>query len=282
MKLEDLLVMYEAVLDAPADGAPAPADPAVPDGGGSPAPADPGIGAADGQPEPASPAAPPPIDWASPEAQGALQQAIDQREQAQQQAQIEAEQAAAAQHEFSDVEEALSLLGLAPERFQAYLGRANAPLAQVAQQIEQQRVTEWVDGQLTGLGNAHPDLLGDGVTKLSELVNDDGQPLFNTGDVALSNKNAVLFAASALSSAAQQAGQQVDYAATMADGARQVAARDDLIGKIAVERFKQQIAAGGSAPHVPSGGGSGTTQLSGLEGGDELAVARRIVAERSR
>lgn len=275
------LIDFEPDGDGIPDAAAAPEPPAAPaaapDGGGGPEPAASPPGAAGDAAPAASPAAPPAIDWGSADAQAALQAAIDQREQNTAEAQRQAELAAQRQGEFSDIEEAFEMLGVAPDRMRDYLGRANPALAQAAQQFEQQQVLEWVDGQLKTLAATHPDLLGDGIAKLSEFVTDDGAPIFNSDDISLSNRNAVLFAASAL----QQAG-IADHSSAITEAAKQVTARDEQVGKIAVERYKQSLRSVGTAPNLPSGGGTGgSTQLSGLEGGDELAVARRINAERA-
>jgi hypothetical protein len=271
------LFEFEAVLDAPADGGGTPAEPAAPaapDGGGEPAPA--GVPAAPAEPPAGETPAAPAIDWASPEAQAAIADVLDAREQQAEQARQQATLEERQQTEFSDIEEAFGLLGITPDRLNAYLGRLNEPLQAVAEQVQQQQAVEWVDQQLKGLAPAHPDLLGDGL-KLAELTGEDGQPLFNEADVALGNRNAVLFAAAALN----QAGVQ-DHSAALAEAAKQVSARDEMIGRIAVERFKRELQAGGTAAVDLSGGATGgVSRLTGIEGGDELAVARRINAERS-
>lgn len=282
MLIEDLIVELETSPDA--GGEAPPASDAGTEGGGA-ADAAPDAGAAAGvEPagEPAAPAATTPIDWESPEVQAQLEQAVERREQAAAQAAAEAQAREAAKTEWSDVEEGLQLLGIDPARFKDYLGVQNAPLAQVAERVQAEEAVKWVDGQLAELGKAHPDLLGSGIAALGELKNDAGEPLFNPDDVSLANRNAVLFAASALRQAAEERGVQVDNAAVITEGAKQVAQRDELVGKIAVERYKRDLAGTGSAPSDISGGGAGVTHLSGLEGGDELAVARRINAEAAR
>lgn len=204
----------------------------------------------------------------------------------QQQAQAREAEAAAAraqENPFSDVEEGLGLLGIDAARFKEYLGVQNAPLMSVAEKVQNQEAVQWVDGQLTSLGQTHPDLLGEGVDKLSELVDDEGAPLFAPDEVRGMNRNAVLYAASALQNASVDAtgNPTLGHDVALAEGAKQTAARDQLVAKIAVERFKAELQNSGNAPRDLGGGGGGAERITGLEGGDELTVARRINAERT-
>lgn len=284
MDITDLILELEAVPDAGAGGEAPPAD-AGSEGGGA-AGAAPDAGAAAGGEttpvEPAVPAATPAIDWDSPEVADRIAHVVEQREQAAAQAAADEQARVEAQTEWSDVEEGLSLLGIDPSRFKEYLGVQNAPLAQVAEQVQAAEAVKWVDGQLAELGKTHPDLLGPGIESLAEFKTDDGAAMFDPADVSLANRNAVLFAASALEQAARSSGQQIDHGAALSEGAKQVAQRDDLVGKIAVERYKRDLSGSGNAPADISGGGAGVSRLTGLEGGDELAVARRINAEAAR
>lgn len=285
------LYELETAVDASADGgAPAATEPASAGDNGDPAAtAAPNAGAAagtdDGTPS-GEPAAGSPFnftEWAStPEGReqlGSTFQSWAAEQQAAQAAEAAAA-AAAAENPFSDIEEGLGLLGIDPARFREYMGAQNAPLAEAAQEIQAQKSIAWVDGQLSELGAAKPDLLGEGVGKLAELTGEDGSPLFNPDDVLQANKTAVLQAASAIETVAAQAGRQVSSADALKQAVDTVAARDEQIAKIAVERYKRELAGVGTAATDLSGGGaSGAVATSGLEGGDEMAVARRFARE---
>lgn len=192
----------------------------------------------------------------------------------------EAAAAAAAENPFADIEEGLGLLGIDPARFREYMGVANAPLAEAAQEIQAQKSIAWVDSQLTELAGVKPDLLGEGVGKLAEFVGEDGQPLFKPDEVLQANKTAVLQAASAIETVAAANGQQVSSADALKQATETVSARDDQIGKIAVQRYIRELSGVGAAATDLSGNGSsGVTSTTGLEGGDEMAVARRFARE---
>lgn len=272
--------LFEAVVDAPADAPASDPAPAEPDGGGEPAAPTPG--AADGIADP-TPAATPTIDsWLeSDEGQQRLNQQFEQwqsqREQAAQ-AQQEAERRQAEQAtEFTDVEEALSLLGLSPDRFRAYIDSANAPLTAVAAKVQAQEAALWVSQSIDALAQTHPDLLSEDLGKLSELVGEDGQPMFDLGQVRESNKIAVTHLADSL-----QRTYRLDNAKAIQESAKAVEARDKTIARIAVERYKQELRTASTArPDLSGGGTNGTTHLTGVEGGDELALARRWSRENS-
>lgn len=268
---------FETVADAPvADAGAADTGSASADAGndGAAAPAD--VGAAtDAAAAPVVAEPTPSIDWSSPDAQQALQQAINAREQSNLETQRQTEAQEARQTEFSDVEDALGLLGLTPDRIQAYFGRINEPFAQVAAKVQEQEQVAWVTGELGKLGTAHPDLLGEGVDKLSEFIDDDGKPLFDVAEVKQENQRAALYAAAAIS----QANPGIDHTVALAEGAKAVAARDAIVGKAAVEQFKRQLSGTGNAAVDIASGADGATRITGLEGGDELAFARRFSAE---
>lgn len=285
------LYELETAADASADGgAPAAAEPAPAGDSGDPAAtAAPNAGAAagtdDGTPS-GEPAAGSPFDFsewaATPEGREQLGTTF-QTWASEQQAARDAETAAAAaaaENPFSDIEEGLGLLGIDPARFREYMGVQNAPLAEAAQELQAQKSIAWVDGQLSELGTAKPDLLGEGVGKLAEFTGEDGTPLFNPEEVLQANKTAVLQAASAIETVAAQNGRQVSSADALKQAVETVAGRDEQIAKIAVARYQRELAGVGSAASDLSGGGaSGAAASTGLEGGDEMAVARRFARE---
>lgn len=268
------------------------------DGGGQVAPADAGaaaVGATDGGTPTGDAAAPaaPAFDfgeWSStPEGRQQLGSTFQTwaQEQAAEQAAQEAAAARAAENPYSDVEEALGLLGIDGGRFREYVGgvngTANAPLFEAANELQTQKSIAWVDQQLAGLGTAHPDLLGEGVDKLAEMVDAEGQPLFDAAEVRDLNRNAVLFGASALSTASldAQGNPTLAHDVALSEAAKQVAARDQIVGKVAVQKYIADLENRGNAPRsVDGNGASGATFLSGTEGGDETTIARRIIQER--
>jgi hypothetical protein len=195
------------------------------------------------------------------------------------QAAAEAAAAAAAENPFADIEEGLGLLGIDAARFREYLGVQNAPLTEAAQKIQAQESIAWVDGQLTELATTKPDLLGEGVAKLAEIVGEDGQPLFKADEVLQANKTAVLQAASAIETVAAANGQQVSSADALKQAAETVSARDEQIAKIAVERYKRELGGVGAAATDLTGNGSSGVGSTGDIGGDEMTVARRIIRE---
>lgn len=195
------------------------------------------------------------------------------------QAQAEAAAQAAAQNPFADVEEALGLLGIDPERWAAFNAHINAPALEAAARMQAEQATEWVDQQLTGLGEQHPDLLGT-LEGLAELKNAEGEPLFKPEEVLTANRNAVLFAASALEQAARADGKQLAPDKALALGVEQTMKRDEVIGKIAVEKYKAELSAVGGAARDLTGTGGGGTERTEVQG-DELALARRLIADRA-
>lgn len=195
----------------------------------------------------------------------------------------EAELAAqrATENPWTDIEEGLGLLGIDPQRFREYNAHLNAPLTSVAERVQNQEAVQWVDQQLTQIGSAHGDLLGEGVDKLAELVDDEGNQLFNPDEVRGANRTAVLYVASALQNASVDASGNptLGHDVALSEAAKQVDARDQIVAKIAIQKYIADLENRGSAPRDLSGGPSGAQLPSGLEGGDELTVARRIIAE---
>lgn len=256
-------------------------------GGGGAAPAESDTGAAaDVDAGASTPAATPAVDWESPEVQDRINAVIEQREQFRANEAAEAERQAQAsqqrQQGQSALEEKLALLDITPDELREFFGEANAPLREAAQELQNQKLVAQVDTMLTGLGAAHPDLLGDGVAQLAEFVKDDGTPIFDQDEVALANRHAVLFAASALDQAARSAGGSLDNQTALAEAAKQVSTRDKLIGDIAVQRYRRELGGvGNAARDLGNGGSGGTDHASGLEGGDELSIARRFNTERA-
>lgn len=290
--MREHLLDLETVVDASADGGvPAATEPA-PAGGGDPGgTAAPNAGAAagtddgtpSGEPSPGSPSEFNFGEWAAtPEGReqlGTTFQSWTQDQQAAADAQAAAE-AAAAENPFSDIEEGLGLLGIDPSRFREYIGRENAPLVQVAQRIQAQESNAWVESQLTELGTANPDLLGAGVDALAELTGEDGQALFDVDAVRQANRLAVLHTASVLETTAASNGVQINSADAIKQAVATVSERDQQIGKIAVQRYIREMQGiGGAATDLSGGGSSGVTSSTGLEGGDEMAVARRFARE---
>lgn len=268
---------------APDGGAAADAD----TGGGGAAPAESDTGAAaDVDAGASTPAATPAVDWESPEVQDRINAAIEQREQFRATQAAEQERQAQFQQERqqgqSALEEKLALLDITPDELRELFNGDNAPLREAAAELQNQKLAAQVDTMLTGLGAAHPDLLGDGIGALAEFVKDDGSPIFDQDEVALANRNAVLFAASALDQAARSAGGQLDNQTALAEAAKQVSTRDKLVGEIAVQRYMRELSGTGNAARdLGNGGSGGTDHGTGLEGGDELSIARRFNTERA-
>lgn len=279
--MDRYLFDFEAVADAaPADvGAadPGSASADAGDGGAAASPAD--VGAATSVADPAAPPSAPQIDWDSPDAQARINAALDAREQAATQAHADAQRQQEQASEFDDIKEAFEMLGIPADRFEAFLanrlGQQTAPFQQAAEKIQQQEQLAWVDSALGQLGTKHVDLLGEGVDKLSELVDDEGKSLFNPDEVRQHNREAVLYAAAGLQNALQ-----LDHGQALTRGADAVAARDAIIGKVAVQQYIRRLETSGAAPTDISGGGAtGAGRLTGIEGGDELTIARRWAAE---
>lgn len=283
-------IAFEAIEPAVEPAAPAPAG--EPSGGPTATDAGAAVPSPEGEPS-GEPAAPAPFnfgEWAqTPEGRQELGSTFQTwaETQASEQAAREAAEARANENPFSDVEEALGLLGIDGGRFREYVGgvngSVNAPLFEAANELQTQKSVAWVDSQLAGLGTAHPDLLGDGVDKLAEIVDAEGNPLFNPEEVRGLNRNAVLFGASALSTASLDANGNPTLAhdVALSEAAKQVAARDEVVGKVAVQKYIADLENRGTAPRsVDGNGAAGGIFPTGIEGGDETHVARRIIAER--
>lgn len=255
------------------------------DGGQAAGAAEAGAAANDAA-EAAAPAAPT-VDWNSPEAQQAFEQWTAAREQAAQQAAAQQAAAEQEQNRFAPVEEALGLLGIDPSEFKAYMQQqvtpTLAPLAEAAQQFQNQQSLEQITAALNQLGQSHPDLLGDGVNQLAEFKDDQGQPLFNPAEVRDTNQGAVVSAAVGILEASKdsQGNPTVPWTQAIQQAASTVAARDQIVAKAAVEQYKRQLGAAAGAPRdITNGGTAAGVGSLGDVAGDELAVARRFVQER--
>jgi hypothetical protein len=197
-----------------------------------------------------------------------------------------AEAAAQQASEFDDIKEAFSLLGIDTDRFDAFLnarlGNTVAPLAEAAQQFQAEQSMKQITAHLEQLGTQHPDLLGDGIGKLAEITGDDGQPLFNPDQVREQNQSAVISTTVGILEASKDASGNPTIPWTVAaeHAAKAVADRDAVMKRIGVEEFKRQMTGtAGAAVDVTGTGTGGAQRLTGVEGGDELTVARRFAQE---
>lgn len=254
----------------------------------APPPADPpASGAADpGEATAGPPATPTPVDWNSPEARQAFEQWQAERDQAAQQAELEAAQQAQRQGRFSQIEDGLAMLGIDPAEFKDYMqslvGPNLQPLAEAAQQYQAEQSVRQINEQLAQLGASHPGLLGDDVGKLADFKTDDGQPLFNVGDIKQQNQSAVVSATVGILEASKDATGQptVPWTTALEHAAKTVQARDEIIKQIGREEFKRELAGvSAAATDITGGGTGGAARVTGVEGGDEIALARRWASE---